>query len=129
MSFEDQSTNRANGNTLATVLATGLTHRLIPKSGDHPPKAPVGKTNDSFAQCFLAYPDTSAAEHAFVRVIDEQRTAGVYGQLGQDLPEPFCLELHAEMLGYLLKFTGAILEAIGAVHRMAGQEQFQSSAG
>jgi hypothetical protein len=33
------------------------------------------------------------------------------------------------MLGYLLKFTGAIFEAIGAVHRMTGQEQFQSSAG
>jgi len=33
------------------------------------------------------------------------------------------------MFGYLLKFTGAILEAVGAVHRMAGQEQFQSGAG
>lgn len=78
MGFEDQSTDRADGDALATVLATGLTHRLIPKSGDHSSKAPVGKTNGSFAQFFLAYPDASAAEHAFVGVIDEQRTAGVY---------------------------------------------------
>jgi len=79
MGFEDQSTNRANGNTLATVLATGLTHRLIPKSGDYSPEAAISKTNGSVAQFFLAYPNASAAEHTFVRVINEQGTARVYG--------------------------------------------------
>jgi hypothetical protein len=33
------------------------------------------------------------------------------------------------MLGYPLKFTRAILQAMGAIHRVTGQEQFQSSAG
>jgi hypothetical protein len=33
------------------------------------------------------------------------------------------------MLGYLLKFTRAIFQAMGAIHRVTGQEQFQSSAG
>ena len=74
-----QGTNGANGNTLATVLAKGPTHRLIPKSGNHPPEAPVSKTNYSLAQFFLAYPNASAAEHTFVRVVNEQRTARVYG--------------------------------------------------
>jgi hypothetical protein len=89
----------------------------------------MSKTNDSLAQLFLAYPNTSAAEYTLIRVINEQGTAGVYRQLRQDFPEPFCVELYPEMLGYLLKFTGAIFEAIGAVHRMTGQEQFQGSAG
>jgi hypothetical protein len=74
-----QSANRANGNALATVLTTGLTYGLIPKGGDHPPEAPISKTNGSFAQFFLAYPNASAAEHTFVRVVDEQGTARVYG--------------------------------------------------
>jgi hypothetical protein len=127
--FEDQSTDRADGNALTAILATGLTQRFIPKSGDHSPEATVSKTNGSLAQFFLADPDASTAEHAFVRVIDEQWTAGVYGQLGQDFPEPFCLDLYAEMLGYLLKFAGAIFETMGAIHRMRSQEQFQSGAG
>jgi hypothetical protein len=33
------------------------------------------------------------------------------------------------MLGYPLKFTGAICQTMGAIHRVTGQEQFQSSAG
>jgi hypothetical protein len=103
-----KSTNGANGNTLATVLAKGPTHRLIPKSGNHPPEAPVSKTNDSLAQLFLAHPNASAAEHALIRVVNEQGAARIYWELGQDFPEPFCLELHAEMLGYLLKFAGTI---------------------
>ena len=74
-----QGANRANGNTLATVLTTGPTHRLIPKSGDHPPEAPVSKTNGPFAQFFLAYPYASAAEHTLIRVINEQGTARIYG--------------------------------------------------
>jgi len=74
-----QSTDRANGNTLATVLTKGPTNRLIPKSGDHPPEAPVSKTNGSLAQFFLAYPNASATEHTFVRVINEQGTARIYG--------------------------------------------------
>jgi hypothetical protein len=89
----------------------------------------VSKTNDSFAQFFLAYPNASAAEHTFVRVVNEQGTAGVYGQLGQYFPEPFCFELHVEMLGYSLKFTRTIFETMSAIHRVASQEQFQSSAG
>lgn len=79
MGFEDQSANRANGNALATILTSGLTHRLIPKSGDHPTEAAVGKTDSSFAQFFLAHPDASAAEHTFVGVINEQGTARIYG--------------------------------------------------
>jgi hypothetical protein len=79
MGFEYQSTNRANDDALAAVLATGLTHRLIPKSGDHSPEAPVSETDGSLAQFFLAYPNASAAEHTFVGVINEQRTAGIYG--------------------------------------------------
>jgi hypothetical protein len=86
-------------------LATGLAHRFIPKSGDHSTEAAIGKTNGSLAQFLLADPDASTAEHAFIWVIDEQWTAGVYGQFGQDFPEPFCLELYAEMLGYLLEFA------------------------
>ena len=77
--FEHQSTNRANGNTFAAVLATGPAHRLIPKGGDYPPEAAVGKANGSFAQFFLAYPNASATEHTLIRVIKEQWTAGIYG--------------------------------------------------
>jgi len=71
MGFEYQSTHRANGNALATVLATGLAHGFISKSSDHPPEAAISKTNDSFAQFFLAYPNASAAEHTFVGVVNE----------------------------------------------------------
>ncbi len=106
--YETQSTNRANGNALAAVLTTGPTHRLIPKSGDYPPEATVSKTNGSLAQFFLAYPNASAAEHTLIRVVNEQGTARIYGELRQDFSEPFCFELHAEMLGYPLKFTRTI---------------------
>jgi hypothetical protein len=81
----------------------------------------VGKADHSFAWFLLAYPDASAAEHALIGVIDEQRAAGVYWQFGQDLPEPFCLELCPEMLGYFLKLTGTTLETMGAIHRVTGQ--------
>ena len=66
-----QSTNRANGDTLATVLAAGLTHRLISKGGDHSAEAPVGKTNGPPAQFFLAYPNASATENTFVGVVNK----------------------------------------------------------
>ena len=124
-----QSTNRTNGNTLATVLTTRLTHRLIPKSGDYPPETTVSKANGSFAQFFLAYPNASAAEHTLIRVVNEQGTARIYGELRQDFPEPFCFELHAEMLSYPLKFAGTTFWTMGAIYRMASQEQFQSGAG
>jgi len=74
-----QSSNGTNGDTLATVLAAGLTHRLISKCGDHSVEAPMGKTDNSSAHFFLAYPNASATENAFVRVINEQGTARVYG--------------------------------------------------
>ena len=77
--FEHESTGRANGNTLAAVLAIGPAHRLIPKGGDYPPEATVSKANGSLAQFFLAYPNAFAAEYTLVRVVDEQRTAGIYG--------------------------------------------------
>jgi hypothetical protein len=73
-----ECTNRANGDTLATILANGSTDRFIPKRGDHPSEAPVGKADHAFARFLLAYPDTSAAEHALIGVINEQRAAGVY---------------------------------------------------
>ena len=75
---EDQRTDGANGNALAAVLTMGLTHGLISKSGDHSSEAAVSKTNSSLAQFFLAYPNASAAEHTFVRVVNEQGTARVY---------------------------------------------------
>ncbi len=89
----------------------------------------MGKTDSSPAQFFLAYPNASATENTFVRVINEQGTARVYRQLRQDFSKPFCLEFYAEMFGYLLKVTGAIFETMGAIHRMTSQEQFQSGAG
>jgi len=119
---EHQSTNRTNGNTLSTVLARGLTHRLIPKSGDYPPETTVSKANGSFAQFFLAYPNASAAKHALIRVVNEQGTARIYGEFRQDFPEPLCFELHAEMLGYPLKFARTAFWTMGAIHRVAGQE-------
>jgi hypothetical protein len=39
----------------------------------------MGKTDGSFAQLFLAYPNASATENTFVRVINKQGTARVYG--------------------------------------------------
>jgi len=119
---EHQGTDRANGSTLATVLAKGPTHRLIPKSGNHPPEAPVGKTNDSLAQFFLAYPNASAAEHTLIRVVNVQRAGIIYWELRQDFPEPFCFELHAKMLSYPLKFAGTAFWTMGAIHRLASQE-------
>ena len=74
-----EGANRADGNALATVLTTGPTQRLVPKSGDHPPEATVSKTDDSFAQFFPAYPNALAAEHTLIRVINEQGTARIYG--------------------------------------------------
>jgi len=79
ISLKHQSANRANGNALATVPTTGPANRLISKSGDHPPEATVSKTNGSLAQFFLAYPNTSAAEHTLIRIVDEYRAAGIYG--------------------------------------------------
>jgi hypothetical protein len=120
--FEHKSADRANGNTLATVLATGPTYRLISKSGDHPPEATVSKTNDSFAQFFLAYPNASAAKHTFIRIVSVQGAARIYGELRQDFPEPFCFEVHVEMLGYPLKFARTTFWTMGAIHRLASQE-------
>jgi len=100
----------------------GSTHRLISKSGDHPPEATVSKTNDSFAQFFLAYPNASAAEHTLIRVVNVQGTARIYGELGQDFLEPFCFELHAEMLSYPLKLARTGFWTMGAIHRLASQE-------
>ena len=71
MGFEDQSANRANGDALSAILATGSTDRLIPKRGDHPSETSMGKADHSFARFLLAHPDTSAAEHALIWVIDE----------------------------------------------------------
>jgi hypothetical protein len=73
-----ECTNRANGDALATIAATGSTDRFIPKRGDYPSKAPVGKADHSFARFLLAHPNTSAAEHTLIGVINEQRAAGVY---------------------------------------------------
>jgi hypothetical protein len=126
---EHQSTNRTNGDALATVLTKGPAHRLISKGRDHPPEAAVSKTNDSFAQFFLAYPDASAAKHTLIGVISEQGATGIYREFRQNFPEPFCFKLHAEMLGYSLKFARTTFRTMGAIHRMAGQEQFKSSAG
>jgi hypothetical protein len=117
---EHQSTNRTNGDALTTVLTKGPTHRLIPKGGDHPPEATISKTNDSFAQFFLAYPNASAAEHTLIGIVNVQGTAGIYGELRQDFPEPFCFELHAEMLGYPLKFTRTTFWTVGTIQRQAG---------
>lgn len=89
----------------------------------------MGKADDSFARLLLADPDASAAEHALVGVIDEQRTGGVYRQFGQNFPEPFCLQLSPEMLGYFLKLTGTAFETMGTVNRVSGQEKFQRGAG
>ena len=74
-----QSPNRANGDALATFLAAGLIHGLISKGGDYSVEAPVGKTDGSLAQLFLAYPNASATENTFVRVINKQGIARVYG--------------------------------------------------
>lgn len=74
-----QGTNGANSHTLGAVLAMRLAQWLIPKGGDHSSKARVSKANGSLAQFLLARPNAFAAEHAFVGVIDEQGTAGVYG--------------------------------------------------
>jgi len=75
---EYKGANRANSYALAAILATGLTYRRISKCSDHPVEAPVGKTDGSPAQFFSAYPNASATENAFVRVINEQGTAIVY---------------------------------------------------
>jgi len=115
-----QSTNWAEGNALATILATGLTQGFISKSGDHSTEATVSKANGSFTQFFLAYPNASTAEHTFVGIIDEQGTAGIYGELRKDFSESFCLEFHAEMLGYPLKFAGTTFWTVGAIHGVAG---------
>ena len=76
---ECQSSNGTNGDTLATVLAAGLTYRRISKCGDHSVEASMGKTDNSSAHFLPAYPNASATENAFVRVINEQGTARVYG--------------------------------------------------
>ena len=74
-----QSPNRADSDALATVLTVGLIHGLISKGAHHSVEAPVGKADGSLAQLFLAYPNASATENAFVRIINEQGTARVYG--------------------------------------------------
>jgi hypothetical protein len=76
--LEGQGANRANGDALAAIPATGSTDRFISKRGDHPSEAAVRKADHSLARFLLAYPDASAAQHALVGVVNEQRTAGVY---------------------------------------------------
>ena len=76
--FQNQGTNGANSDALATVLTKGSTHRFIPKGGDHPSETPMGKAYNSLARFLLADPDTSAAKHTLIGVINEQRAGGVY---------------------------------------------------
>ena len=63
------------------------------KGGDHSLEATVSEANGSYAQFFLAYPDTSAAENALIGVIDKYGTAGIYWQVWQNFSKSLRLEL------------------------------------
>jgi len=69
--FEHQGAGRTDNNALPTFLASEVAKGLIGKGGNHSLKAAVGKAEDTYSQTLPTYPDTTPAEHAFIRVIDK----------------------------------------------------------
>jgi hypothetical protein len=99
-----------------------LSNGLVSKGGDHPLEAALSKADGSYAQAFPAYPHASAAENAFVGVIYENGTAGIYRKFPFQPPEPFCLQLDAQVSSYFLKLTPSVRCAMGTVNRVASQK-------
>ncbi|GAG55654.1 unnamed protein product [marine sediment metagenome] len=70
--------NYNDGNTFAAALTTGFTNEFTGKGSNNSLEATVSKANSSYAQLFLAYPDTPAAEDTFIGVVDKYGAAGIY---------------------------------------------------
>ncbi len=85
--LKGEGTARTDTNALPTFLAPGGTDWLVTKSGNHSLEATMGKADDAYAQMLPAYPHTSSTENTFIRVINEQGVAIIYGELAPNLPE------------------------------------------
>ena len=105
-----------------------MTNRLVSKGGDPPIKATVGKTEDAYAQMLPADPDTPAADHAFVGVIDKYRATGIHRQVTQNFSEALRLELNPKVSRYFLQLARAALETMGTVYVIARQKQLKGGA-
>jgi hypothetical protein len=88
----------------------------------------VSEADDPFAHFLLAHPNAPAAEHAFVGVISVEGAAGIYRQCTGDFPESLCVELDAEMLGYLLNFARTTYGTVSTIERQTGQLQLKGGA-
>ncbi|GAI09697.1 unnamed protein product, partial [marine sediment metagenome] len=75
-----------------------------------------------------ANPNTPAAEHALVGVVDKYRAAGIHREFPQEFPETLGLKLSAKVMSYFLKLAGAAAGAMGTVHRMTRQKQLKGGA-
>ena len=127
--LERQGADRAQADAVATALACRLTYGLVPKGGDYPEEASIGKAYGSYAELLRAHPNASSAKNTFVGIVAEDRAGAVHAQVGQDLSELPGPEPYTQMLGDPLEFTGTVLGAGGTVHGVAGQEQPEGSAG
>jgi hypothetical protein len=85
--FEDEGAGRADNNALAAFPTSEFTDGLVAKSGNHPLKATVGKTEGIYPETLLAYPHTAATQDTLIRVIDELGVAVIYGEFAQNFPE------------------------------------------
>jgi len=126
---ENEGAHRADRDTLTAVITPGPSERLISERCDHPAKPAVSKTNDPYPQSFTAQPNTSATQHTLVGIIDKQLTGLVHRQSGQDLREPLSVEPQPEVSGNVLELARTVGCAVTTIHRMTGQEQFQTGPG
>ncbi|GAI57490.1 unnamed protein product, partial [marine sediment metagenome] len=74
-------------NAVSAFLAPGLTYWLVGEGSNHPFKATMGKTEDTYSQTLPTYPDAPPTEDALIRVKNEYRVTIIYGELPQKLPE------------------------------------------
>ena len=116
--LEGQGTAGTGGNTLRALLALVITEGLIGKGGNYPPKAAVGKTQDTFVQAFAAYPHAATTENAFIRVVGEKRVAVIRREFPHKLSEMLWFKLNPKVPGYVLELAATINSTVGTVHRV-----------
>ena len=83
MFFESEGPGGTGANAVTTSLAGILSNRLVTKSGDYPAEAAVGKAENSYTQALATHPHAPSAEYAFIPVVNEHRTAGIYRKVSQ----------------------------------------------
>ena len=90
------------------MAADGFGEEFVLESGDLSLKTPSGKTNGSYAQFLLAYPDAFAAEDTLVGIVGEEGTTVVHGESPFELLEPLAFQLEAQMFSNRLELAQSV---------------------